>query len=129
MATKEPVNARDGHIVRWSDVWRDGSNVFELVEKGLGGALPRDVEMPTTLINRDRTTFFRLISVNDVGPPHLWCDLEEIDAETCRLTTNVGPNTVLRLVSELTAIARKAQYQEIAAEISISLDKAQQKLT
>lgn|GEM_PF-2189132 len=119
MATKEPVNARDGHTVRWSDVWRNGKNLFDLVEKELGSPLPRDREISLTLSARSTNPFARLMYAVDLDYSYLWRDLESIDATICKAVLDVGPVTVSRLVAEFADIARQDTNIDVVDEPSI----------
>jgi hypothetical protein len=108
VTTDKPTEPRKSHTPRWSDVWRDGDNLFALVEKELGSPLPRNREMPELgqVSSRYRSDLHRLMGKLGFSWRFLWRELELIDAPVCADAYNVGPRTVLHWVSELGDIAR-----------------------
>jgi hypothetical protein len=54
MATSEPIEPNKRKNTLWSEVWRDGTNLFELVEKRAGIPLPRGTELTTKLTDKSR---------------------------------------------------------------------------
>lgn len=121
--TKKPTETRKSPPPRWSDVWRDGDNLYALVEKKLGSPLSRNREIPAIVSERYQSQFFRMLYSVGSDSSALWRDLKLVDASVCIDSYNVGPRTILRLVSELADIAREhEQGPEDERPVSLSND-------